>query len=120
MPHDLEAILKQTLEDRKLSRGEKRALKEVLGDALSSEKDIALARSVAFALAKGSLHEAPSRAVLDWLEDVVKLMQTPSKAQPARAECHFTPGDDCPTRIGGLFAAARKSADVCVFTITNI
>ena len=118
-PDELEAILKQTLEDRKLSRGEKRALKEVLGDAISSEKEMAIARSAAFAVAQGSLSDAPSRAVLDWLEEVVKLMQAPSKDQPARAECHFTPGNDCPTRIGGLFSAARKSADVCVFTITD-
>ncbi len=40
---ELEAILNQTLEDRKLSRGEKRALKEVLGDAISGEKEMAIA-----------------------------------------------------------------------------
>jgi phosphatidylserine/phosphatidylglycerophosphate/cardiolipin synthase-like enzyme len=107
------------LEDRKLSRSEKRALKEVLGEAISNEKDLAQAHITAFAVAKESVHDPTSRAVLDWLEEVVRLMQGQPKDQPARAECHFTPGNDCPTRIGGLFAAARKSADVCVFTITD-
>jgi phosphatidylserine/phosphatidylglycerophosphate/cardiolipin synthase-like enzyme len=118
-PDQLEAILRETLEDRRLSRGEKRALRLVLGVVMSSEKDIALARSAAFAVARESLNDAGLRAVLDWLEDVVKLTDGQPKDQPARAECHFTPGDDCPTRIGGLFAAAKRSADVCVFTITD-
>jgi phosphatidylserine/phosphatidylglycerophosphate/cardiolipin synthase-like enzyme len=60
-----------------------------------------------------------TREVLDWLEEVVKLLQSPAMHQPTRAESHFSPGDDCPMRIGGLFSAARKSADVCVFTITD-
>lgn len=118
-PEELQILLRQTLEDQKLSRSEKRALKGVLGDEVSNDQDIPIYRNAAFNVARESVNEAGFRAVLDWLEEVVKLMQSPGLVQPTRAECHFTPGDDCPTRIGGLFAAARKSADVCVFTITD-
>src|SRR5688500_4945039 len=87
-PEELKAILRQTLEDRKLSRGEKRALKEVLGESLSSEKDVAQAQSAAFAVARESVHDQSARAVLDWLEEVVKLIENRPKDPPARAECH--------------------------------
>lgn len=118
-PVELKAVLRQTLEDQKLSRSEKRALKEVLGDFISNEKDLAQAHIAAFAVARECVNDPNVRSVLDWLEEVLKLMQGQPKDQPVRAECHFTPGNDCPTRITGLFAAARKSADVCVFTITD-
>jgi mitochondrial cardiolipin hydrolase len=35
------------------------------------------------------------------------------------AEAWFSPHDDCPGRIINLFAEARSSVDVCVFTITD-
>ena len=117
---EIQDILRQTLEDHRLSRGEKRALKRVLAQAVESEHELAIYRSAAFELARESFNDAEAGEVLDWLEEVVKVLQIPEEARrPARAECHFGPGDHCPQRIGGLFAAARKSADVCVFTITD-
>jgi phosphatidylserine/phosphatidylglycerophosphate/cardiolipin synthase-like enzyme len=35
------------------------------------------------------------------------------------AETHFSPGDACRLRIAQLFDRAKRSADVCVFTITD-
>ena len=35
------------------------------------------------------------------------------------AEAYFSPGDDCPRAIGRLLASARRTADICVFTITD-
>ena len=118
-PEELQAILRETLEDRRLTRSEKRALKDVLGEAIQSDQDAAVYRSAAFQVARESFNDPNLRQIVDWLEDVVKLLQTPEIQKPTRAECHFTPGNDCPTRIGGLFSSARKSADVCVYTITD-
>lgn len=116
---DVQEALRQTLEDRRLSRSEKRALKDVLADAILSDHDVALYRNTAFALARESFNDAEAAAVLDWLEEVVKLLQSKEMHQSTRVESHFSPGDNCPTRIGGLFATAKKSADVCVYTITD-
>ena len=59
--------------------------------------------------------------MLAWLEDVVKTIREggPAPARAARAEAHFSPGDDCPRAIRGLLERARRTADVCVFTITD-
>ncbi len=112
-------FLRQTLEDHRLSRSEKRALKEVLAEAILNDQDVALMRSAVFDVAREELNDVPSLEVVKWLEEVVKLLQSREVNKPTRAECHFGPGHNCPTRIGGLFATARHSADVCVFTITD-
>ncbi len=116
----IQDILRQTLDDHRLSRSEKRALEDVLADAVGSEHEMAVCRSAAFELARESFNDAEAGEVLNWLEEVVKVLQLPEEsARPARAECHFSPGDNCPRRISGLFAAARTSADACVYTITD-
>lgn len=118
-PAEVQDIMRQTLEDHRLSRSEKRALKKVLADAISSDHDRELYRSAAFSVAQEHFNDAAASAVVDWLEEVVKLLYSSEMQKATRAESHFTPGDQCPSRIAGLFAAARKSADVCVFTITD-
>ena len=58
---------------------------------------------------------------MDWLEDVIKLLQTQSNPsqRPDVAEAHFSPGDDCVRRIAGLLTRERSKVDICVFTITD-
>lgn len=113
--------LHQTLDDRRLSRGEKRALGQILGHIQPDEHTLNLLRSEAFKLARGSFNDVQAGEVMDWLEDVVKLLQAQSEQgqRATKAECRFSPDDDCPTRIAGLFATARRAVDVCVFTITD-
>lgn len=122
-PEEIEALLKQTLEDRRLTRGEKRALGSVLDDAGADAADLAVYRSRAFDIARAEIDHPKSKEVLDWLEDVVKLLQ-PASAKPQAqkkhyAEVHFSPKDDCPTRINALIQQALRSIDICVFTITD-
>jgi len=44
---------------------------------------------------------------------------SPQENRSRLVEAWFSPHDDCPGRIMNLFAEARSSADVCVFTITD-
>jgi phosphatidylserine/phosphatidylglycerophosphate/cardiolipin synthase-like enzyme len=61
--------------------------------------------------------------VLDWLEGVEKLLAHRASSSrdeaPAEAGAFFTPGDSGPRAIAGLFGRTRKSAEICVFTITD-
>jgi phosphatidylserine/phosphatidylglycerophosphate/cardiolipin synthase-like enzyme len=117
---ELDSILRQTLDDLRLSRSEKRALGEVLGDLNPSPDDLAMLRSVAFDLARQELRGHENRLVLEWLEEVVKVLHQAAAPTEARiAEAYFTPGDDGPARIVRLIGAARRSLEVCVFTITD-
>ncbi|MCG8651349.1 MAG: phospholipase D-like domain-containing protein [Pirellulales bacterium] len=117
---ELEEALKITLADYRLSRGEKRALAKVIEKHADNERLLALARQSAFKLAREELGGPAADQVVDWLEDVLKLLLP--KDEPAGdtvAEAFFSPDDHCVGKIIRLFQAARKSVDVCVFTITD-
>jgi len=121
--HDM---LRQTLEDRRLSRTERAALGRILDGVDLTEQTIATFRKTAFKLASKNLADSGGdptnrEAVLQWLEDIVRLLQSraASDRHGTLAESHFAPGDHCPRRIASLIGGARKTIDVCVFTITD-
>lgn len=122
-PAQIRNTLKQTLDDRRLTRGEKQALSRILDHVDPADDLLAVYRSIAFDLAREEAAAAGPHAamVVDWLEDVVKVLQAQQGDSQRRhiAEACFTPDDDCPSRIRGLFLAAGRTADVCVFTITD-
>lgn len=118
-PKQLDAILLQTLDDQRLSRSERRALASVLEPLIGDEAQLALVRSRAFDLAREQCIDPASKAVITWLEDVVKLLQPAEAQQPPRSEVYFSPDDPCAQRIAQLFHRAQRQADVCVFTITD-
>jgi phosphatidylserine/phosphatidylglycerophosphate/cardiolipin synthase-like enzyme len=118
MPSDVPDMLAQTLEDEKLSRGEKQALRAVIVEQAPPDHELAHLRKQAFAQAAEKLTDAHARSVLAWLQGVVETLQ-PQPAHVPAAEACFNPGCDCAHRIARLFAGAKRQADVCVFTITD-
>jgi len=118
----IEAALRDTLEDRRLSRSERRALSEVLDDADLTLHQRGAVRSLAVDLARKAMSNELSPAdTLDWLDDALKLLlpEEASSRQPVRSQALFSPGEACRKRIQSLFRHARQTADVCVFTITD-
>lgn len=120
-PQQVREMLLQTLEDRKLSRGERKAVDRILDHLDPDPHQLALYRSVAFDLARESLVDPQSIETLEWLEDVIKLLAVTEGGQeaPALTESYFAPQDDCPRRICSLLNQARNKVDICVFTITD-
>lgn len=121
---DLETIaehLARSLDDRRLSRSERQALRPWL-DELPTEAERAAVRRRAFEIARSAVIDPAGQEVLAWLEDVVKLLH-PEAAGGAddgpASEAHFSPGEACPRRIIGLLDRARRRVEVCVFTITD-
>lgn len=116
---EIRRLLDQTLEDRRLSRSERRALKEVLGDlALTPEERLAWIGR-AFESARDALRHPDEQRVLGWLEDVVKTLEPGPAGMPAIAEAYFEPIQDCAQRLRELFGQSHMSVDICVFTITD-
>ena len=116
---EIDAWLTRSLDDSRLSRNERQAL--ALSSASQGVKpDLEAVRHRAFELARARLEQPTDRAVLDWLEDVIKVIrQSPSPVRQTVAEAYFSPGTDCPQAIERLLARTRKTADICVFTITD-
>jgi mitochondrial cardiolipin hydrolase len=119
-PQQIRDMLAQTLQDRCLSRSERSALNQIFGHLDPTEQQLANYRSIAFDLARDAVDVTNSNLVLEWLEDVIKLLQqSTGDTRPASAEAFFSPSDDCPRRIRGLLARATQSVDICVFAITD-
>jgi phosphatidylserine/phosphatidylglycerophosphate/cardiolipin synthase-like enzyme len=116
---ELDSMLSQTLEDRRLSRTEKRALREVFADFDLDDEGRAFVRQRVFAMAREVIRSAEAEKVLEWAEDVIKLLVPNLQRDPTVAEVHFSPGDECRVRIARLLRGAKASADICVFTITD-
>jgi len=117
----IDEILRTTLEDLRLSRGEKRALGEVLADLHGDAEEMAYLCHRAFELARDHVTGRENLLVLEWIEQVAKVIRTSacSAGRRARADVYFTPNRQCPERIAELFDGTRARADVCVFTITD-
>jgi phosphatidylserine/phosphatidylglycerophosphate/cardiolipin synthase-like enzyme len=113
-------MLEQTLEDSRLSNSERQALKERIREAALDDRNRAVLRSRAFEMARQKLEGGASPDVVTWLEEVNKLLLpfAGDGAEPF-VEAHFSPGEGCVRRIMGLLRGSRKTADVCVYTITD-
>ncbi len=115
----LDEILQQTLDDLRLSRSEKRALGEVFLDLQLDEDDRAFIRHRVFATAREYIRHPEQRQVLDWAEEVIKLLHSKLERDTTIAEVYFSPGDECRLQIARLIRQAKQTLDVCVFTITD-
>ena len=117
-PKEVEELLVKTIEDRRVSRAERMALKKVLHEEQPDENWLAAVRARAFNLATEALRDPRDRQVIEWLLQVVKTIQPDTAKQPM-ARAVFSPGTACVERITQLFDSARNKVDVCVFTITD-
>ena len=120
MNDPFDAILRKTLDDYRLSRGERRVLQNALKTLDASEHQLAIYRHRAFDLAREELLSPDAKQILDWLEDVLKVMQPQTEPHPdGTTQAYFSPGDACLDQIIEQVASARRTIDICVFTITD-
>ena len=119
---DVERALRDSAEDHRLSREERGSLEELLERVVESAEDVAFVRNRAFDIARDGDLAQSGHTLLRWLEDVMKALpfvQAQGATRGAASEAHFSPGEACRERIRALLDAARKTADICVFTITD-
>jgi phosphatidylserine/phosphatidylglycerophosphate/cardiolipin synthase-like enzyme len=118
---ELDRALRATLDDGRLSRGEKQALGELLAAVPLDASRLAQLRARAFSLAKERTMEPRALEALAWVEDFVKLLaqREPTTSVASKSRACFSPGDGCLSSILGELGRTRKTADICVFTITD-
>ncbi|MEM9069058.1 MAG: phospholipase D-like domain-containing protein [Myxococcota bacterium] len=118
---EIDDVLRKTLDDRRLSRGEKKVLREL---AFEHPSAAPVWRARAFHIARATMKESPkdTRAIIEWLDDVTRVLLAKVATESSSAnlaEVLFSPGDACRSRITALLRQAKTSADICVFTITD-
>jgi cardiolipin hydrolase len=120
---DLSALLEQlagTLADARLSDEERRSLVSALRDASPPEDGLRQLRNRAFELVRGRTGDAESLSLFKWLEGVVRALDVGrSPVGVVRTDAFFSPGSECLQVIQRHLRMARKSLDLCVFTISD-
>lgn len=111
-------VLSGTLEDLQLTRSERRAFKQLLAPLAGDEHHLNQIRGLAFELVEEQLTVENKRQILEWLQDVLRATDEPVVAARV-AEAWFSPDPACVGRIEQAFREARRTADICVFTITD-
>ncbi|MFT5492570.1 MAG: cardiolipin hydrolase [Limisphaerales bacterium] len=109
---------RKTLADGQFSRGEKKAIAQLLDEANLDEHQVDLLRSRLFKLAKGRVANARAHDALDWLEKANKTLPNQPAAR-STSRVFYSPGRSCLGAITSLIKSARRSLDICVFTITD-
>jgi len=121
--HDVREKLRASLRDGQLDRTERDEFRSWLEASSVDGQKRAVYQSMAFDLAREAMEtkSVPHYSALNWLEKIVKLLTPLVSAVPQAnvAEACFTPQHDGAARIVRLFGEAKKSVDVCVFTITD-
>lgn len=110
--------LKSTLDDHILSRGEKKALKSILSEKQLNKHNLNRLRSEIFDEARQYFNEFKQQQIIDWLEEVNKLL-LPKETQAFYCKSYFSPGRDCLNAILNQISTAANSIDICVFTISD-
>ena len=117
-----EDIFARVLDDRKVSRGERKALRELLEEAEPSERERGILAHTAFESAAQRVRNPHDREVIPALGDLVNIVRplaAPSAETGRFAEVHFSPMQGSWRRIVQLIDDTQQSLDICVYTITD-
>jgi phosphatidylserine/phosphatidylglycerophosphate/cardiolipin synthase-like enzyme len=115
----LDRLLREAYAARPLSRSEKRAITAAVEDLGGETADLAVIRHAVFDLARREAAAEKPEVLLEWLEDMVKILDPGDGAPAVHTLVFFSPGDDCRHAIVAALRNARSSADLCVFTISD-
>lgn len=121
---EFDALLRQFLVDGRFSKHEREVLVEYIAKTVTTEQHRGKARHLLFETARQAVTDAGAVQVLGFVEDVLRiLVPMPSSGSGSGVEtpdvAAFSPGEACLAMILSRFANARRSVDVCVFTITD-
>ncbi|MCK6511061.1 phospholipase D-like domain-containing protein [Myxococcota bacterium] len=113
-------FLQQSFDDQQLSRNEATVFKQLLEDAQPSTEQLQLLRHEIFACAQQALRHPQERLALEWIASLTKILLQQSPTQTTDAdEALFFPDARSYARLLEVLQSARKTLDVCVYTITD-
>lgn len=118
----LEQRIDAIVRDPRIATATREALQRYLGAPRLDPPALMDFAARAIAVIRLARTDPTARAALAWALDLVGLAGLPSPKAPrapATPLVRFSPGDGCLEAIQACFRAAERSADVCVFTITD-
>ena len=123
---ELDALLKKTLDDPRITAATRREIERVFARGGLDPDTVTLFCAQAIVLARASKSDPRMRDTFAWVMNLARLTQddappakAPAPAAQSAARACFSPGDDCLDLIRDEFGRARRTVDACVFTITD-
>lgn len=115
----LDRLLRESATDAVLDDDEKFELRE-LGSGLSRDR-VRYLRNRAFDLVRErwAQPESAQPTMLRWLEQVVKTLDASVDPPTVEADAFFALGENCLRKLRELCLRAKRSIDVCVYTIAD-
>ncbi|WP_347506007.1 phospholipase D-like domain-containing protein [Pseudomonas anguilliseptica] len=114
----LDQQLRDSLVDLRLSNEERDELRQ-LGSELTPDQ-VRYMRNRAFALVRELIRQSENAELaLKWLEQVIQTLDANIAPTSNLASAHFSPGEECRRKIRELCRQARKTVDICVYTISD-
>jgi len=116
---ELLAALLQTADDRRLTRGERKALRAVLAEV---ELDVGARRALRsdlLDLVLDRMRHPKDRELVRWLAAVLPILEQKAGADEVASSTYFGPEDPMVETVVGLIRRVRRTLDVAMFTITD-
>ncbi|HOY32230.1 MAG TPA: phospholipase D-like domain-containing protein [Bacteroidales bacterium] len=116
----LYALIDWTVQTFTISGTEKEDMLALLKGARLHGSDYGALRSYMFDKAASVISGSDPLKVLSWLEESLKLLERVREpVAAAKPEVYFSPGEGCRKRIRQAILDAKKTLDICVFTISD-
>lgn len=120
LPEEMDAFLDHSLKDTHFSRSERKTLGRSLEAISDQPRLMNQFRQRAFDKARQAMEHPRDRAVLEWLEDMLNVLEGRRKLPKTQhSHAYFSPGPQCRAKIIECLHRATKAVDICVFTITD-
>jgi phosphatidylserine/phosphatidylglycerophosphate/cardiolipin synthase-like enzyme len=119
----IDRALEATLADETLSSSEEKTLRELIGKHAGDRQGLAFIRNRTYRKARERIERTPTDT-LRWLERIDKIVDNTVSppvqgGTPEPSIVAFSPGEMGLELINRELRAARKTLDICVFTITD-
>ncbi|MBK5279017.1 MAG: DUF1669 domain-containing protein [Bacteroidia bacterium] len=110
------AHLKQSIEDKLLSKAERRDLMELVAEQAWSPEQFNFLRSKIYELANEKINETNYNFILEWVKNVNSALTITSNRT---SEAFFSPGESCRSSIINQINSANAKLKICLFTISD-
>ncbi|MFK7928554.1 MAG: phospholipase D-like domain-containing protein [Myxococcota bacterium] len=115
---NLLSALIDTLDDARVTRSERRTMREVLAETqLSPDQRLSLQQDLVKAVCD-RLRNPADRELVQALGQAITLLR-PTEVPRARSSAYFGPGDPMVETLQSLVENTRRSLDIAVFTLTD-
>lgn len=113
-----EAFL-ESYEDKYLSKAERNALRILLNESALDQRKRDLLRAKIFDIVVQASDSSDAKFNVEWLEAASRILEAKAAKAPKGSKVYFSPGQECYQAIVSEIGTAKRTVDICVFTISD-